>query len=125
MKRNIVLFFALVVLSVLLAIPFANFVVYNSVFNYYGSWFVTEDVAHFANGFPFVYILLSPLIFGLWGLGRKWLWVGISLLPILYFLYYIESETYIWFWSSIFFVSGAVLSVVVRYIINLSVAGNK
>lgn len=125
MKRNILLFFALVVLSVLLAIPFANLFVYNFVFNYYGSWFVTDNVAHFANGFPFVYILLSPLIFGLWGLGRKWLWVGISLLPILYILYYIESDTSTWFWSSIFFVSGAVLSVIVRYITNLPMVINK
>ncbi len=116
MKRNIFLIFVLIVSSLLLAIPFANFVVYKLVFNYYGSWVVTKDVANFANGFPFVYILLSSLLFGIWGLGKKWIWSIISVLPILYGLFYIESSIEIWFWSIVFFASGIILAWLIRKI---------
>lgn len=114
MKRNILLVFVLIVLSTLLAMPFANFVVYKFIFHYSGDWIVPKEISDFTNGLPFIYFLLSPLLFGLWGLGRKWLWVAVSLLPILYTLYYIESETYIWFWSSIFFIVGILLSFIFK-----------
>ncbi|MFA6405457.1 MAG: hypothetical protein WCW46_01760 [Candidatus Paceibacterota bacterium] len=86
------------------------------IFNNYGSWFVTEDFAHFANGFPFTYLFLSTFLFGLFGKGRKWLWSVISVIPVLYFLYYIESGTSIWLWSAVFFVSGIIVAKIMEFI---------
>ncbi|MFA6269592.1 MAG: hypothetical protein WC657_00040 [Candidatus Paceibacterota bacterium] len=116
MKRNILLIIVLIVLSSFLAIPIANGIVYKMIFNNYGSWFVTEDFAHFANGFPFTYLFLSTFLFGLFGKGRKWLWSVISVIPVLYFLYYIESGTSIWLWSAVFFVSGIIVAKIMEFI---------
>jgi hypothetical protein len=118
MKRNILLILGLVVGSIILAIPFANFVVYKLVFHYSGDWIVPKSIADFANGLPFLYLLLSPILFGIWGKGKKWLWVIVSILPIVVLDIYIGAFKDMWFWSLIFFVSGIILAKLIPFIIS-------
>lgn len=116
MRRNILLVPAVIILSSLLAIPFAKIIVYKTVFGYYGSLFVTEDVAHFANGFPFVYLILITLLFNMFGRGRKLIWVSILTLPIIMSFLYIQADASMWLWALIFFVSGLVLSSLLKFV---------
>lgn len=116
MKRNILLIFILVILSLLLAVPVANVVIYKIIFNYYGDWIVPKGLADLVNGLPFTYLFLSTFIFGLFGKGKKWIWSVVSIIPIIYFLYYIESGMPIWIWSFVFFISGIILAKIVELI---------
>ena len=115
MKRNILLVVFLVVLSGVIAIPFGNLII-SRLFNSGGfaTFSIPSDLGDFLNGFPFLYILLSPLLLGLFGKGEKWVWSIISILPILFFLYYIESGIKIWTWSVVFFVTGIVLAFILQ-----------
>jgi|GEM_PF-4016090 len=117
MKRNILLVFALIIISSLLAIPVANGIIYKIIFNYYGDWIVPKGLADLVNGFPFTYIFLATFLFGLFGKGRKWIWSVVSITPILYFLYYIESGISIWFWSTIFFILGIIIAKIVEFLL--------
>jgi hypothetical protein len=126
MKRNILLVFILIVSSLLLAMPFGNLIV-SRLFSSQGG-FATfsfpSDLGDFLNGLPFLYFFLSTLLFGLFGKGKKWVWSIISILPILYGLFYIESGIEIWFWSVIFFVAGIILSIILKKLFKQNSARN-
>mgnify|MGYP001617742603 FL=1 len=112
MKKNILLLILLIILSALLAIPFGRLVI-SHLFNTSGgfaTFSLPSDLGNFLNGMPYLYLLLAPFLFGTFGKGKKWIWSIVSTIPILYFLFYIESGKLIWFWSLIFFVSGIILA---------------
>jgi hypothetical protein len=117
MKRNILLAIILVILSALLAIPFGDLII-SRLFNAGGfaTFSLPSDLGNFMNGLPFLYFLLSSLLFGLWGKGKKWVWSIASIIPILYFLFSIESGKLIWLWSAIFYIIGIVLAFILQKI---------
>lgn len=119
MKRNILLVFLLVVISILLSYLLGGFI-NTRIFGLSGfeGFFVPTEIINFINSFPFLYIFLSPFLFISFGKGKKILWSVLSILPILYFLFDIESGTKIWFWSIIFFASGAIIANVVNFFKN-------
>ena len=104
MKRNIILVLVLIITSLLLAMSFGNLII-SRLFSFQGgfaTFSLPSDLGDFLNGLPFLYFFLSTLLFGLFGKGKKWIWSVISVLPILYGLFYIESGIEIWFWSVVF-----------------------
>ena len=120
MKRNILLLFVLIILSLVLATPVGS-LISSKLLNSgggFGTFSLPSDLGNFLNGLPFSYLFLSSFLFSLLGRGKKWIWSIVSIIPILYFLFYIESGGIIWFWSLIFFVSGIIISKLLRLTIS-------
>lgn len=111
MKRNLLLITFLIFLSILLANPIGNIILSKLLGSSgnFGTFSIPSSVGDFLNGFPFIYILLSPLLFVAFGKGKKWIWTGISVLPIAYLLFYIESGKQIWIWAVMFFIAGVII----------------
>jgi len=118
MKRNILLFFVLVVLSPLLAIPFGYLL--NSYIFIISGGFATfslpTDLSAIINGLPVSYLFLTPLLFIILGKSKKLLVAIILSLPMLIFSYIVSPE-YL-FWSLIFFISGIILAKLINIIIS-------
>ncbi len=111
MKRNFGLSIILIILSVILAYPFGyitNFLLPPS-----GSLFlVPNEISWILNGFFWVYLILTPIIFGIWGEGRKKLKIGIIALPALALAIFVGQDFL--GWSLIFFVSSIILTFILN-----------
>jgi len=115
MKRNILLIFVLIVLSLLLAMPFGN-VVNRYVFTSSGfaTFSIPDDISSFINGLPLVYLLLTTLIFGIFGKNKKWIIAFILAIPAIIFSFIVGTKYLTW--SIIFLVLGIVVTKMVKLI---------
>lgn len=60
--------------------------IYANMFNAHGSWVNAVAIA----GFPTIYIFLVPLLFVAWGDTKKYWWIGFSLVPIVFAVFYLD-----------------------------------
>lgn len=111
MKRNILLFLTLIAMSIVFAVPIGNLV--NKYVFPGGSWIVPPSVSSLLNGAPYAYLILLPLLFGIWGRGKKWLMIGILSIPVIILAWW-ASERYL-FWSLVFFVSGIMITSIINF----------
>jgi len=118
MKRNLLLFFLNIFLSLIIAYPLGHFVIGKFIFKYrFFDFIIPTSLADFTDGLLFGFLLLSPIVYGLWGYGKKWFWSLVSIIPIIIFNLWIGAGKAIWFWSAIFFVSG----IAIAKLINLTI----
>ena len=119
MKRNILLVFVLIVLSLLLATPFGNLVnPYLFPYSGFSTFSFPDDLSGFLNGLQFVYLILTPIIFNVWGKSKKWLSIVLVSVPAIV-ISIVASVRYT-FWALIFFVVGIILSIILKKIFKLS-----
>ncbi len=112
MKRNLGLFGVLIVLSLLLAYPL-GFVMSSQFLSGASGLVFSEDFLKFTDGLFLVYLILTPLIFGIWGQGRRWFKVAIVSLPVMAFCVFVGSG-YLG-WSLIFFISSIILTLIINF----------
>lgn len=113
MKRNFVLFVVLVIISIILAYPF-GFLSWNLAPSYgLSSIVLSNNIGQILNGFFWVYLILTPLIFGIWGRGRRKLKIGIVALPALALAIFVGQDFL--GWSLIFFVSSIILTSLINH----------
>lgn len=96
MRKNILFFILVIVLSFVLAPYFGNF--YNSIISQNDNSFLglSKETVVFVAGIPFAYVFLIPFVFELFGTGNKKKWILWSLLPVvLFYLYDSVSLSYI------------------------------
>ena len=115
MKRNILLVFLNIVLSLVIAYPLGHFVIGKFIFKYrFFDFVISSGFADFIDGLLFGFLMLSPIVHGLWGHGKKWLWSLVSVLPIIVFDLWIGASKAIWLWSAVFFAAGIVIALVIN-----------
>ncbi len=114
MKRNLLLFLALVSSSSLISI-FLGEKISTSLFPFAGSWIVPFEIIHFVNSFPFVYYFLAPFLFLSWGEGKKWVWIIVSVLPLVIIEIYIGAFVEFLSLNLTFFISGVFLSFITKF----------
>ena len=117
---NIFLALLLFVLSYLLAMPVGQFITPSLYGISTGGGFLPDDLGDFLNGMPFIYVFLCTFLFHLFGRGRKWIWIIICAIPMIYFLFIIESDFFIWFWSVVFFAIGIIFGLAIHFLIKKS-----
>ncbi|OHA89861.1 MAG: hypothetical protein A2741_03020 [Candidatus Zambryskibacteria bacterium RIFCSPHIGHO2_01_FULL_43_27] len=118
MKRNISLTLSSIVISGFVASLFGG-VISQKMFGPSGfeGFFVPQEIINFVNSFPFVYILLSTILFLIFGRDRKWIWLGfISILPVVVVFIYIRAGIAFWLWFGAFFVSGIILVQIINFL---------
>mgnify|MGYP001567077788 CR=1 FL=1 len=92
--KNVFLVFVAVSVSFLFPQSFGE--IYADMFNAHGSWVNAVAIA----GFPMVYILLITLLFTAFGVAKKYWWMGISLIPAAFVVFYLD--WYHWyFWIAV------------------------
>ena len=79
--------------------------IYADMFNAHGSWVNAVAIA----GFPMVYILLITLLFTAFGVAKKYWWMGISLIPAAFVVFYLD--WYHWY----FWIAGGFLGWLVGF----------
>jgi hypothetical protein len=113
MKRNFILFFILFLFSILLSYPFGFITGSFAMSHGLSSFIVPNEISWILNGFFWIYLILTPLIFGIWGRGRRKLKIGIVALPALALAVFVGQDFL--GWSLIFFVSSIILTTVINY----------
>jgi hypothetical protein len=113
MKRNFGLLIVLILLSVILSYPFGYITGSFSMSHGLSSFIVPNEISWILNGFFWVYLILTPIIFGLWGKGRRKLKIGIMALPALALAVFIGQDFL--GWSLIFFVSSIILTLILNH----------
>ncbi len=115
--KNISLIFVLITLSYLLATPVGSYL--GPKIFYTDGGFATfslpSDFGNFLNGVPFVYLFLSAFLFGTFGKGRKWVWATTCAIPMIYFLFSIDSGLVIWLWSAASFAKGIIIALAINF----------
>jgi len=118
MKRNFLLFLVLITLTLLLAYPFGYIV--NKIINFTNGGTSVISVGppvsffEFIIGFGILYPILSTILFGIWGRGKKWLWAFILCLPVFWmasrfdFLYVMFTLT--------FFILGLIIVLIINFL---------
>ena len=92
--KNILLICIVILVSLLFAQSIGE--IYADMFNAHGSWVNAVAIA----GFPTVYILLTTLLFAAFGGAKKYWWMGISLIPAVFVVFYLD--WYHWyFWIAV------------------------
>ncbi len=114
MKNNAFSAFILLLASIVIAITFGE-TISNYLFPGNGWWGVPSEIANFVNSFPFIYYFLSPIIFTLWGEGKKWIWITGSILPLTILDIYIELDIFILLLSAKFFVAGIIIALAINF----------
>lgn len=123
MKRNILLVFVLIGLSLLLATPFGNLInPYLFPYSGFATFSFPDDLSGFLNGLPLVYLILTPIIFNIWGKSKKWLSIILVSVPAI-IISIIASVRYT-FWSLIFFAVGIILSIIIQKLFRRNPAQN-
>ena len=115
MKRNILLIFVIIVLSLILAMPFGNLVnKYVFTSSGFATFSIPDDISSFINGLPLVYLLLTTLIFGMFGKSKKWIIAFILAIPSIIFSFMVSTKYLTW--SAIFLISGIIIAKIVEFI---------
>jgi len=98
--KNIIFLILVLVFSYLIAATFFPAILYETFFpSTVGSgFFGFEDVGRFVGGIAIAYIFLLTLVFTIWGVGKKYWWMGVLLLPALAFVIYFDLAR-IWFYA--------------------------
>ncbi len=74
---------------------------------------ISKSISDFSNGLFWSCLILTPLIFGIWGKGRRWLHIVIVSLPALTVSFWVGSG-YLG-WALIFFVSSIILTLIINH----------
>src|SRR3989344_7798031 len=116
MKRNFLLFFVLIILSLTLAHSLGYVV--NKIVNFTNGSTSVISVGppvyffEFMIGFGILYPILSTILFGIWGKGKKWIWAFVLCLPV----FWIASRfgfLYVMF-TLVFFILGFAIVIVIN-----------
>lgn len=90
MKKNALLFVAVLIISYLVAPYFGD--LYNKFYPQHGSWIVSRNDSIFFAGLLLSYITLIPFAFELFGTENKKKWIIWSLLPIILLLLFADAS---------------------------------
>ena len=82
--KNFLIIFVVIFLGYLLSQPVGE--IYANMFNAHGSWVNAAAIA----GFPMIYIFLITLSFVAFGDRKKYWWLGISLIPAAFVVFYLD-----------------------------------
>lgn len=119
MKKNLSLFFLVIVASLVFAYPVGILLGYISPsfrFGGFATFSTPADISLFSNGLPISFLFLQPLFLGLWGKNKKWVWVVTSIIPILIFSFFVSQRYF--FWSVVFFLAGLLISLIINFFKN-------
>lgn len=111
MKRILGLFGILIVSSLVLAYPLG--VIMSAQFpSGVSDLILPKEFLDFFDGIFWSYLILTPLLFGIWGIGRRWLQIVVVSFPVLAFCIFVGSG-YLG-WSLIFFISSIILTLIIN-----------
>lgn len=113
MKNNAFSAFILLLASVIAAI-FLGEMINNYLFPGSGG-LVPSEIANFVNSFPFIYYFLAPIIFTLWGEGKKWIWTIGSVLPLIMLDAYLGLNIAILLISAKFLGAGIIIALAINF----------
>ncbi len=114
MKRNILLIFGIIILSIILAIPFGNFL-NKYVFTIrggFGTFSLPTDLSSIINGLVVAYLFSVSFILISFCKSHRLILTIILSLPAIIFSYIISIQ-YL-FWSVIFFISGLIIALIIQ-----------
>ena len=116
MKRNILLFILVLVMS------FATASYFGSLYNYFvpqdssSMLGASKDTAIFTAGIFFSYVFLVPLIFELFGMGSKKKWIVVSLVPVI--LFYLSDNIKLVYIPILTAIIGFLLAKIINFLIS-------
>lgn len=116
MKRNILVFVFLVLLSLLVTYPLGK--IFNDLFFHQsGGGFdvgLDEVTVNLIIGILIIPAFLTPLLYGIWGIGN-WRWLVATVLTLLIFPFLSWAGSYLWF-SVISFISGVIFAQIINFL---------
>jgi len=112
--KNFLLFLLTVVLSLVLAYPFGYLVHYFFPLGGLSGFIITPEINQFGNGILFAYLFITPIIYQLWGTGKKWTRALIASVPG--FLVAVWVGAGYLTWSVGFFVLGILIADIIEQV---------